>query len=271
MIGFNFYRLFTSHARWLVGLLSGLIRREWLALSPPILSIQWLFSLRDRKLISVSIGSYFDWATIHEVFVRREYSTDEFVVHPGVWSHYEKIATNGIPLILDLGANVGISARFFSSAYKDATIIAIEPSSQNFKLLTQNCLGQKNIRPTQGAIGSASGTVSLFDPGNGNNAFRTFGDVSKLIEVIPLYSIGSILEREPGLTPFIVKIDIEGAERELFSSNTDWVDLFKVIVVETHDWMLPGEAASSTLLSALGGKRRDLLVRGENIFSIRVD
>lgn len=271
VLWFGFPRLVTSHARWLLGLLVGVIRGGWLAIAPPFFSNQYLFFLRDRRLIRVAIGSYYDWATIHEIFIRQDYSTSSFAVHSDICSHYKEIASGGKPLILDLGANVGIASRFFASSFPAATILAVEPSSKNVKRLEANCLGQKNIQVTQSAVGAASGMVKLFDPGKGNNAFRTFGNVSELIEEIPCYSVWDLLERQPGLDPFMVKIDIEGAEAELFSGNTDWVNLFKVIIVETHDWMLPGHAVSTNLLRALGGKHRDLLFKGANLFSIRVD
>ena len=113
--------------------------------------------------------------------------------------------------------------------------------------------------------------MSLFDSGAGNNAFRTFGPESWVLEKVPCYSVSELISANSEATPFLVKIDVEGAEKELFSANVGWIDSFKVIVIETHDWMLPGEAISSNLLKALGGRNRDLVFRGENLFSIRVD
>jgi FkbM family methyltransferase len=271
LLWFGFRLLFTSHVRWLIGLFYGLVRGGWLVILPPFFSIQYLFSLRDLQFIRVSTSSYFDWATIHEIFVRQEYSTDSFNIHLDILSEYNKIAAQGPPLILDLGANIGIASRFFASTYPAATIVAVEPSTLNARLLRANCLDKENVRVIQAAVGAESGVVSLYDPGKGNNAFRTTGNVSEFIEKIPRYSIMNLLQSETALTPFIVKIDIEGGEKELFDGNIDWVDQFKVIIVETHDWMLPRQAVSSTLLRALGGKRRDLLFKGENLFSIRVD
>ena len=37
----------------------------------------------------------------------------------------------------------------------------------------------------------------------------------------------------------IIKIDIEGFEDELFKKNTEWLDKFKIIIIELHDWMKP--------------------------------
>mgnify|MGYP000361339186 CR=1 FL=1 len=36
----------------------------------------------------------------------------------------------------------------------------------------------------------------------------------------------------------LLKIDIEGAEKELFSENTDyWLGKVNMIIIELHDWM----------------------------------
>jgi hypothetical protein len=42
-----------------------------------------------------------------------------------------------------------------------------------------------------------------------------------------------------------------------------------VIIIELHDWMLPGTANSQNCLKALSGTNRDFVFYGENVFSIR--
>jgi hypothetical protein len=68
--------------------------------------------------------------------------------------------------------------------------------------------------------------------------------------------------------PFIVKVDIEGGECEFFSQNTSWIHRFPLLIVELHDWMLPGSANSATFLKAVGDSGRDFVLAGENVFSI---
>ncbi len=68
----------------------------------------------------------------------------------------------------------------------------------------------------------------------------------------------------------VAKIDIEGFENELFSANTDWVDDVQALVVETHDWMLPGQAVANNLLSVISQKPRDFVIHGEHIISFRL-
>lgn len=49
--------------------------------------------------------------------------------------------------------------------------------------------------------------------------------------------------------PLIVKLDIEGAQAQLFSSNTDWVDGSTLIpFLELDDWLLPWQGARPQFL-----------------------
>ena len=59
----------------------------------------------------------------------------------------------------------------------------------------------------------------------------------------------TILAMAPdGPTWFVVDGDIEGFEKDLFSQNTEWVQLFPLLIIELHDWMLPREANSEIFL-----------------------
>ena len=69
----------------------------------------------------------------------------------------------------------------------------------------------------------------------------------------------------------IAKIDIEGAETELFSQSTVWIDHFPLVIVELHDWMMPGQARSRAFLQAISSRDRDFVQIRENSFSIRND
>ena len=87
-------------------------------------------------------------------------------------------------------------------------------------------------------------------------------------------TVPEILARYPksgGYLPFIVKIDIEGFESDLFAENTAWVDEFPILIIEMHDWLFPGQGTSSNFLKAIAGLDRDFVYLGENVFSIRND
>ena len=220
----------------------------------------------------VEISSYFDWATLHEIFVRREYSLEPFAANTAVEVEYHGIIRSGQkPLILDLGANVGFASMFFTGVYPESKVIGLEPSETNQLKAVSNLRKSPNAEVQLAAISTIDGEIEFFDPGLGNNAFRTFGDKSQLLSTVKCRSVQSLIDEHVDVTPFLIKIDIEGFESQLFAGDNSWVDKFKVIVIEIHDWMLPGQAISSNLMQALGGRDRDLVFRGENLFSIRND
>lgn len=271
MIFFGLFRFFTSTLRYT--LQSVLFwKSKWFLISPPFFRSQAILNFAERRLQVVSISSYFDWATLHEIFVRREYSLEPFAANASVEVEYLGILKSGQkPLILDLGANVGFASIFFTGVFPEAKVIGLEPSETNQLKAVSNLRKSPNAEVQLAAISTIDGEIEFFDPGLGNNAFRTFGDKSQLVSTVKCRSVQSLIDEHADLTPFLIKIDIEGFESQLFAGDNSWVDNFKVIVIEIHDWMLPGQAISSNLMQALGGRDRDLVFRGENLFSIRND
>lgn len=269
LIWFGFTKFLTSLARW-VFQAPFLPWAGWILVSPPFLKRQIIYHLATKTARAVQVSSYFDWATLHEIFVRREYDTSIFSHDTEVQIEYKGILEEGKqPLILDLGANVGFASIFFGSIFPLAKIIGLEPSENNFANATKNLHGTPNAEMILAAVGTSDGWIEFYDPGLGNNAFRTFGEDSQLVSKVQSRSIASLIQQYPELQPFFLKIDIEGFEKELFTGDCSWIDSFKVIAIEIHDWMMPGQSISTNLLKALGGRNRDLVFRGENLFSIR--
>ncbi|MBV6272632.1 hypothetical protein KVP09_06840 [Alcaligenaceae bacterium CGII-47] len=71
------------------------------------------------------------------------------------------------------------------------------------------------------------------------------------------------------LSPFLIKIDVEDFKENIFASDTEWIDKFYILIIELHDWMLPGQANSRHFLQGIAPLGRDLVYRTENTFSIQ--
>ena len=115
------------------------------------------------------------------------------------------------------------------------------------------------------AIGCESGHVQLVDEGMGW-AVKT----ERASSGLPVVTLDDAFAASGGDTPFIVKIDIEGFERDLFSANLDWLARTYVVCIELHDWMLPGELSSHNVQKAIAQHPFELFMCGENIFYVRV-
>lgn len=173
------------------------------------------------------------------------------------------------PLIVDAGANIGLTSVYFSIQCPDAMVVAIEPAPGNFAVLQHNVKCHPVVA-LPCALACEAKRLELYDPGDGDWAFQTrAGSDTSAGLAVDSISINEIYEAyDDQAVPFIVKIDIEGGENDVFSRNLDWIDNTPLIIVELHDWMLPKKSTSQTFLQAISGRDRDFLHFGENIFSI---
>jgi FkbM family methyltransferase len=169
-------------------------------------------------------------------------------------------------VIVDAGANIGMSTIYFANRYPNSRIIAIEPEGSNIRILKRNCCFFPNVKIIQGALWSSSGEVSLTNHGKEPWTFAVAeGPVPDANSKVKSYSMLDILEIANADRIDLLKLDIEGAEKELFSSDSDlWLDRVSVLAIELHDRYKPGCARA--FYSKLIGRDFHQEVRGENVF-----
>lgn len=173
-------------------------------------------------------------------------------------------------VIIDAGANVGFASIYFARKYPNARIFAIEPERSNFELLARNVRNFSNITPIRGALWKEDGTMDLVDPGLGHWAFQVAENGrmagTKKVEQVPTFTVPTLLRQHGIEFVDIFKIDIEGAEKELFENAAPWIDRVGSIMIELHDRMKPG------CTDAFASATKDFPVdqtKGENIFRAR--
>jgi FkbM family methyltransferase len=210
-------------------------------------------------------GSTADLGVIEQILIKKDYDLVRLNRYQDIFEFYEKCDN---PLIVDAGANIGISTVWFGTQFPKATIVAIEPQSDNFSLLSLNTKNF-NVNPIHGALSNRCGTIKVFDPGHGEWGFRTGQHEGGYVEEVSSYDIKTFIE--PNLTPFILKIDIEGGEAEVFERNTDYFHDFPLIIIELHDWMLPKSGSGLSFLKWHSSHNRDFVYFNENVFSISND
>jgi FkbM family methyltransferase len=214
-----------------------------------------------------------DWATFRQVFLGNDYNMRRLTRWHDIESRYQNIVRTGSrPLILDLGANIGLSSLYLVKNWPNSTIYSIEPDKDNFELLRANTSEVSSIKPILAAIANRDGKAFIRNPDADAWAFQiqlaTADSTSGNIDAISVNSLIQSAAHNERVVPFIVKIDIEGFEQDLFASNLEWLPQFYVVIIELHDWMLPGKASSKNFLRAISRLDRDFLFHGENIFSI---
>lgn len=170
------------------------------------------------------------------------------------------------PLIVDGGANIGASAIWFARLFPEATISAIEPDNENFGLLSANVAGYPTITPIHAALGSTAGHAETLPSLGRGDAVRT----KRAKTGTPVITVSDLCASNKDHALFLVKVDIEGFERDLFAANLHWLDQAFAVVIEPHDWMLPGQHSSKTFMQAMGSRNFEIFIVGENLLFVRV-
>ncbi|MCB1283353.1 MAG: FkbM family methyltransferase [Microthrixaceae bacterium] len=159
--------------------------------------------------------------------------------------------------IIDAGANCGLSAVYFAKTYPTATVIAIEPDEENFRLLVHNTASYDNIVCVKAALWPRSGSINLVDPGVGAWGYRAADSTDPGAEdaaepggpnteaSLPSTEIAAVTVEEliadHGIDEIgILKVDIEGGEHAVFGSADGWIDRVETIAIELHDRFQPG-------------------------------
>lgn len=139
-----------------------------------------------------------------------------------------------VRLIVDAGANIGDTTVWYATRFPESGVVAIEPDPDNFALLVKNCAPYgSGVRLVNGAIwpvANRSLTVS------GATYTAQVRESNRDGEVLCASIDPMTILRESGLDSIdIFKIDIEGAETELFSRESDeWLRKTRCIIVEIH-------------------------------------
>lgn len=137
------------------------------------------------------------------------------------------------PVIVDAGANIGITASYFSFSYPSAKIFCIEPSASNYLLLTKNLqkqIASGRVVPLEAALYYEDVFVRLDESGWAYNAHvNTNGKtIVAGITVTSFMHVNKIEKID------LLKMDIEGAEAEIFAGNLSWLTRVNNILIEIH-------------------------------------
>jgi FkbM family methyltransferase len=215
-----------------------------------------------------------DESVIKQVLIDQQYNLARIGRSGELLAFAKQQEANGRrPLIVDAGANMGAASIYFIANMPNALVVAIEPDLENFKLLSKNVEGL-NVEAIRSAISFATGRVRVVDPGRGHWAYRTqpISEGADVGDAVPSITINDIYDsHRSAFFPFIVKIDVEGAEADLFSGNTEWVARTPIIIIELHDWLLPKGGTSRPFLECISKMNRDFVYLGEDVYSIAND
>jgi FkbM family methyltransferase len=190
-----------------------------------------------------------DLEVFHEIFAEKDY---EFAC----WDISPK-------LIVDAGANIGLTSLYFAEKFPAARIIAIEPETSNVELLRRNTRSKPNIKVVAGALWPRKTTLSMMDD-NAEKWAYAVKEARPEDAGIEALTIPDILADTGAEQIDLLKIDIEGAEKDLFTNGwEEWLPRVKRIVIELHDRLVPG--CSMAFYRAVLSRKFRQMAGGDNL------
>jgi FkbM family methyltransferase len=150
--------------------------------------------------------------------------------------------------IIDAWAHIGCSSIYYALKYPGARILAVEAAASNFKQLCKNVEKISAIRPLHAAVFYRTGQVMVTNPTDEPWGYQVGSpdqsppDSGSMIRAM---TINELIQFSGFPRVDILKLDIEGAEKEIFETDAkSWLPMVHVMTVELHDHIKPGSSLS---------------------------
>lgn len=203
--------------------------------------------IRDNNLLEINFE---DNALAYPFYLRKNTSDiDVFreIIGENLYSIDFKLEPK---VIIDCGANIGVSAVYLTNKYPESKIICIEPEINNYNLLLKNTFNYTNIICYNTGVWNCNDNLVIDDPGLGDWGFRVQKENNNTTHSFKALTINDIMKKHNIQNVDLLKVNIEGAEKELFESNYDyWIPKTFCMIIELHDHMKTG--CSQSVLKAL--------------------
>lgn len=148
--------------------------------------------------------------------------------------------------VIDLGANIGLASLYLAAMYPECRLLAVEPHRPNLDMLRLNldCLIQSGRATVlQAAVWSKAARLAICIPNSGaydSVAVREvteprlpWPNAAEQHEVAGM-TLHEIIVRSGFGRVDVLKVDIEGAEAELFRGDLSWLERVRCMAIEFH-------------------------------------
>lgn len=198
---------------------------------------------------------YYDVDTMKQIFEREEYKLPI--------NHFQP------KLILDCGGNIGCSAVYFANKYPEAQIYCVEPQKDNFTLLKRNTQFYENVHCINSALWGTETFIKVLEEGHVPTDYMTVETTKNDPAAFRTTTVSKLLRKSDFDEIDLLKIDIEGAEKEVFEAQdvNKWLSKVKILVIELHDRFKRG--CSYAFFKAMSRYHWFFAQRGENLIFIR--
>jgi len=223
--------------------------REWL----PYMSLRSVLRLRDYELRSAR-GEQVEGRNLElrmkqpvpALLSLREVGSDILTFNEVIREQvYRSILTKlrRCETVIDLGANIGLATLYFAGHYPRARVLAVEPNPPTYRILTANLkslVEAGRCRTLKAAVWGSEKQLVADERSKADGAHysafatREADGAQHGDETMQGFPITRIIADSGFARVDLLKVDIEGAEVELFKGDLDWLKQVGAIAIEFH-------------------------------------
>lgn len=167
-----------------------------------------------------------DTMALKEVLVDEEYA-----------KVIERIATYSSPVVLDVGAHIGLFSLSVLKAVPTARVLSVEADSLTYEILSCNVASLCAHGAAWEAINAAGwdedGKQLCFDGGGPSMSHRVSSSGKSVVTSITLKTLINQMFEKYSIID-LLKVDIEGSEEAFLCAAPDMLRHVRVVVVELH-------------------------------------
>lgn len=192
----------------------------------------------SNELTAVRLREY-----SHPIYVRPGTTDAGVVIQNLIRKEYGRLPRNmTASFIIDAGANVGDTSLFFLRRFRNCRIIALEPHPVFFPIASRNLNPYSNVTLLRKGLWDCETALTFSDDSTGSSVCSG----KPAATVIETTDVPSILEQYGADHIDILKMDIEGAERNvILNNNSDsWLQRTSMIIVELHGSQIRDDCTS---------------------------
>lgn len=158
---------------------------------------------------------------------------------------YEFRAVRRDPVILDCGANIGLSVLFFKQLYPDSRILAFEADPQIFRILSANCAACAlvGVELVNKAVWTEDAILDFAQEGSDAGRMPQPGEAVDVIRVEACRLRDYLLQQPVDM----LKLDIEGAETAVLTDCADALGSVQHVFVEYHSFATEPQTLAALL------------------------
>ena len=156
---------------------------------------------------------------------------------------YTWLTELGIKTIIDIGANEGQFAEKITAILPEASLICFEPLPEPFRKLKEKFAGKPGFSCLEIALGEREGRQKIFrneySPSSSilpmKSAHKEAFDHARreFEEEISIRRLDSVAKQIKIAGPYLVKIDVQGYEKQVIDGGADIIKNAAMIIIET--------------------------------------